>query len=213
MEEFRKDLQSVYRELAGASGMFKVTQVLPDTVRQIREVADEDPTLATPSAGLPPFNITPPSGALARVPAPDATPTSASISGGARPPLELVNFRDPSAEGVGDETAVGARRSTETAPAGSSKTRLTILAALLILGVAGAEVYRLLNREPEAARPGARLRVVAPTPAVAPTVAQEFPVPKLGEGEAAHAAPAVPPPAPEAAPTAVRGGAGASGPR
>ena len=203
MEEFRKDLQAVYRELAGASGMFKVTQVLPDTVRAIREVApDEDPTLATPSAGLPPFNITPPSGALARVPAPDATPTSASISGGARPPLELVNFRDPSAEGVGDETAVGARRSTETAPPARSKTRLTILAALLILGVGGAEVYRLLNREPEAAKP-APAPVVVPTPAVAPTASVDFPVPKLGEGEAAHAAPAVPPPAPEAVPTAV----------
>ena len=81
MEEFRKDLQAVYRELAGASGMYKVTQVLPDTARAMRDAApDEDPTLATPSAGLPPFNITPPSGALARVPAPDATPTSASIS-------------------------------------------------------------------------------------------------------------------------------------
>ena len=203
MEEFRKDLQAVYRELAGASGMFKVTQVLPDTVRAIREIApEEDPTLATPSAGLPPFNITPPSGALARVPAPDATPTSASISGGARPPLELVNFRDPSAEGVGDDTAVGARRSTETAPAGRSKTRLTVLAALLILGVAGAEVYRLLNREPEAAKP-APAPVVAPTPVTAPTVAADFPVPKLGEGEAAQAAPAVPPPAPAAVPTAV----------
>ncbi|HVQ55000.1 MAG TPA: protein kinase, partial [Thermoanaerobaculia bacterium] len=154
MEEFRKDLQAVYRELAGASGMYKVTQVLPDTARAVRDAApDEDPTLATPSAGLPPFNITPPSGALARVPAPDATPTSASISGGARPPLELVNFRDPSAEGVGDETAVGARRSAETAPAPRSKTRLTVLAALLILGVAGAEVYRLLNREPEVPKP------------------------------------------------------------
>ena len=203
MEEFRKDLQAVYRELAGASGMYKVTQVLPDTVRAIRESApDEDPTLATPSAGLPPFNITPPSGALARVPAPDATPTSASISGGARPPLELVNFRDPSAEGVGDETAVGPRRSTETAPAARSKTRLTVLAALLILGVAGAEVYRLLNREPEAPKP-APAPAAAPSPAVVPTAAAEFPVPKLGEGEAAQAAPAVPTPAPAPVPTAV----------
>ncbi len=203
MEEFRKDLQAVYRELAGASGMYKVTQVLPDTVRAVRDAApDEDPTLATPSAGLPPFNITPPSGALARVPAPDATPTSASISGGARPPLELVNFRDPSAEGVGDETAVGARRSTETAPAARSKTRLTVLAALLILGVAGAEVYRVLNREPEAPKP-APAPAVAPSPAVVPTAAVEFPVPKLGEGETAPAAPAVPTAVPAPVPTAV----------
>jgi hypothetical protein len=195
MEELRRDLQAVYRELVGASGMYKVTQVLPDTVRAIREVADEDPTLATPSSGLPPFAITPPSGALARVPAPDATPTSASISGGARPPLELVNFRDPSAETAGDDTAVGARRTTDAAPA-VRKTRLTVFAALLVLGVAGAEVYRLLNREPEARKPAPAPALPAPPAAVAPTAALEFPVPKLGEGEAAgRAVPATPPPA------------------
>ncbi len=195
MEEFRKDLQAVYRELVGASGMYRVTQVLPDTVRATRpEVADEDPTIATPSAGLPPFHITPPSGALARLPATDATPTSGSISAGARPPLELVNFRDPSAEAVADETAVGARRTGNAAPA-IRKTRLTVLASLLVLGVAAAEVYRLLNREPEAQRPAPAL----PTPAsaVAPTAAIEFPVPKLGEGETApRAVPTAPDPPP-----------------
>ena len=196
MEEFRKDLQAVYRELVGASGMYKVTQVLPDTVRAIRpEVADEGPTLATPSSGLPPFNITPPSGALARVPAPDATPTSASISGGARPPLELVNFRDPSAEAAAEETSVAPSGTTDATSA-VRKTRLTVLVALLVLGVGGAEIYRLLNREPEAQKPAPVPALPAPTTAAVPTTPLEFPVPKLGDGEAAsHAAPAIPPPA------------------
>jgi len=200
MEEFRKDLQAVYRELVGASGMYKVTQVLPDTVRAIRpEVADEGPTLATPSSGLPPFNITPPSGALARVPAPDATPTSASISGGARPPLELVNFRDPSAEAAAEETSVAPSGTTDATSA-VRKTRLTVLAALLVLGVGGAEIYRLLNREPEAQKPAPVPALPAPTAAAVPTTPLEFPVPKLGAGEAAsHAAPATPPPAGAAA--------------
>ena len=196
MEEFRRDLQAVYRELAGASGVYKATQALPDTVRAIRtEVADEGLTLATPSSGLPPFHITPPSGALARVPAPDATPTSASISGGARPPLELVNFRDPSAEAAAEETDIARRRTADAVPM-VRKTRLTVLAAILVLGVGSAEVYRLLNREPQAQKPAHTPALQAPTAAAAPPAALEFPVPKLGDGEAAsHAAPATPPPA------------------
>ncbi len=106
MEELRRDLQVVHRELSGQSGRYPVTHVLPDTVRAIRpEAADEDRTLATPSSGVAKAHITPPSGALARVPARDATPTSAPLPGGARPPLELVNFRDPTAEPAREETA------------------------------------------------------------------------------------------------------------
>jgi serine/threonine protein kinase len=203
MEEFRKDLQAVHRELLGRSGAYPVTQVLPETVRSIRpEIAEDDPTLATPSAGVAPFNITPPSGALARVPAPDVTPTSGAISGGTRAPLELVNFRDPNAEtSVGEDSVVGPRRTTDTTKA-VRKTRLTILVGLLVLGVAGAEVYRLLNREPEAPKPApVAIKPVAPP---VPTPALEFPEPKLGQGEAATApapvATAVPPPAAAAVP-------------
>ena len=206
MEDLRRDLQAVHRELAGASGLYPVTQVLPDTVRAVRSAdADDDPTLATPSSGVAPLNFTPPSGALARAPSPDATPTSASISGGARPPLELVNFRDPNAEPPGEETLrqsrpEGPRLSVETAAAGK-KTRLTIFAALLVLGVAGAEIYRLLSRQPEAAPPEP-VRV-APTPAPQPTAGIEFPEPRLGAGEAAKAPapPAVATAAPAALPT------------
>jgi serine/threonine-protein kinase len=206
MEELRRDLQNVHRELVGASARYPVTQVLPDTVRAPRPPApDDDATLATPSSGVNPLNITPPSGSLARIPAAasDATPTPRS--GGVRPPLELVNFRDPSSEslneGSASATATALRLSTET-KTGSRRVPLTILAALLILGVAGAEIYRLLNRPDTAtsAPPSPAPVRILPTapPAPAPTAALEFPEPKLGVGEAAK--PAVAPPVATAAP-------------
>jgi serine/threonine protein kinase len=213
MEEMRRDLQLIHRELVGASARYPVTQILPDTLRTPRPPADDDPTLATPSSGVTAFPITPPSGALARIPAAaasEATPTpGGSGSGGVRPPLELVNFRDPSSESLNEPpsaalaTAAAAasmdRRSAGETTAAVRRTRLTILAALLILGVAGAEIYRILNR-PEPASPPpavpARARATAP-PAPAPTAALDFPEPKLGVGEAAKAAP---PPVATAAP-------------
>ena len=204
MEELRRDLQLVHRELVGASSRYPVTQVLPDTVRATRPTsADDDATLATPSSGVNPLNITPPSGSLARIPAAsDATPTPRS--GGVRPPLELVNFRDPSSEsqvdGPSPATAAAAvPRLTSETTTGVRRTRLTILAALLILGVAGAEIYRVLNRAETAPVPlpvPARAPATAP-PAPAPTAALEFPEPKLGVGEAAKPAP---PPVVTAAP-------------
>ena len=109
MDAFRKDLQAVHRELSGLSGTYPA--FTGDTVRTLRPDEDLETTLATPSSGVAGIrsNITPPSGALARVPAPsDATPTSASISG-ARPPLELVNFRDPTSDPANEDTV---RRTT-----------------------------------------------------------------------------------------------------
>ncbi len=200
MEELRKDLHAVHRELVGASGMYPATRALAETVRTIREgsAEDIDTTLATPSSGVAPVHITPPSGALARVPAPsDPTPTSASVRAGLRPPLELVNFRDPEADAAAEETAAAPRGAAIAQPS-VRKTRLTILAGILILAAGGAEVYRILSR-PEAPEPAAR-PAPAPIPAV-PTPALEFPVPKLGAGQSA-APPAPPAAAPTAAPEA-----------
>ena len=70
MEAFRKELQVVFRELAGgSSGTYY--PAAGETVRTIRPNDDMDTTLATPSSGVAPVGsgITPPSGALARVPA------------------------------------------------------------------------------------------------------------------------------------------------
>ncbi len=196
MEELRKDLHAVHRELVGASGMYAALRPVSDTIRTIREgPADEmEATMATPSSGVSPIHITPPSGALARVPAPsDPTPTSASLRAGPRAPLELVNFRDPAADTAAEET-VAVPRPAERPEPSVRKTRVTILAGILILAAGGAEIYRILSRE-EAPKPLARAAPAA-VPAV-PTAALEFPVPKLGAGES----PAAPEP-PAAAPTA-----------
>ncbi len=159
MEAFRKDLQGIYRELSGASGMYPTMQ--GDTVRTVRPESDDmDTTLATPSSGVGAnrVNITPPSGALARQPAPsDRTPISGAISG-ARPNLELVNFRDPSAEGA-DETA---RRTSDTATATApavGKTRLVIFAAIAVGLLAGVAAY--LGMRPGSAPPIAVARANA----------------------------------------------------
>jgi serine/threonine-protein kinase len=191
MEAFRKDLHGIHRELVGGSGMYPTMQ--GDTVRTVRPESDElDTTLATPASGVVAnrVNITPPSGALARAPAPsDRTPISGSISG-ARPNLELVNFRDPSAEAAGDETT---RRTSETATATEpavARTRMVIFGAIAVVIVAAVGAYLAM-------RPGAA-PAPAPAPTPAPVVATplEFPEPRLGAGEA----PAVPAPPVAAAP-------------
>ena len=185
MEAFRRDLHSVYRELTGASGLYAQSEVA-QTVRP-REAEDLDTTLATPASGVAPAHITPPSGALARQPAPsDATPVSASISG-ARP-LELVNFRDPLADTMPDEPAAAARRTSETAP--DASRRRTMLVAGIVVAVAAAVGAYVVTRR------GAREAPKPPAAPVAslPTPALEFPEPRMGHGEpAAGPAPAAVP--------------------
>ncbi|HYB54104.1 MAG TPA: serine/threonine-protein kinase, partial [Thermoanaerobaculia bacterium] len=115
MEAMRADLQNLYRQLVGASARFTTAPRLSQGYRPTATV-DPDATIATPNKGLlrpdnlTPDHITPPSGALARVPAPDRTPTTTvrRREGG----LELVNFRDPSqsiAEGKTGAHVVGRR--------------------------------------------------------------------------------------------------------
>jgi serine/threonine protein kinase len=215
MEAFRRDLQAVYRDLsadlpAGANSA---------TVRTIRpERADElDTTLATPSSGVPPIGITPPSGALARIPAAsDRTPTSASIS---RPPLELINFRnpeaDPSEETLPPPPSRSARAQevrptsgiTLTQAAPVARTRLLVFGTLLV--VIGAGLAYLLLRGTAANPAGVTeqpTRKPAAAPPPLPTAPMEFPEPKLGQGERAPTAAPAPaptsPPAVAAAPVA-----------
>jgi eukaryotic-like serine/threonine-protein kinase len=205
MEALRRDLQAVYRDL-GADGTGHSA-----TVRTIRpDHADElDTTLATPASGVPPVGITPPSGALARNPAPaDRTPTSASLS---RPPLELINFRDPAADGLPEEAAAPAKAPaaasqevrptsgiTLTQAAPVARTRLVVFGALLI--VIGAGAAYLLLRGTEAVPVAAERPVARAVPTAAPTAPLEFPEPKLGQGEAAPTAAPAPASVPTAAP-------------
>ncbi len=210
MEAFRKDLQAVFRELTGASGMYQVRSSDSATVRTPRPNEELETTLATPSSGVSAAraNITPPSGALARVPASDKTPVSGSISG-SRPALELVNFRDPSAAEVPAEDQPTRRTSDTEVATGVGKTRIAIFGGLLAVIAAAVGAYLLMQRRPEAAKP---LPAPPPPAAVAPTPAMEFPEPKLGSGEPAAvptAAPAVAqavptsPPAPAVVPTEI----------
>lgn len=195
MEAFRKDLQAIYRELSGHSGQ---THALPETVRTIRPESDDmDTTLATPSSGVSPVAISPPSGALARVPVPsDVTPTSASLAAsGARPNLELVNFRDPAAEGA-EEPAAGPRRTTDTetdtgAGASVSRTRMVLFASLLGVIAVAVGAYLVLHRP---AAPAVS-RAVPPPAAAVPTPALDFPEPKLGQGGEPVPLPTAAPPA------------------
>jgi len=206
MEAFRKDLHAIHRDLVGGSGTYPA--IPGDTVRTVRtETDDLETTLATPSSGVTAnrVNITPPSGALARAPAPsDRTPISGAISG-ARPNLELVNFRDPSAESAVDETARRSIDAAIAAPApGVSKLRTAVFATVFAIIVAFVVVYEI-QRPAVAPAPAP----AAPTPIpAAPTPALEFPEPRLGAGEA----PAVPAPPVAAAPVATAAPAPAAQP-
>ena len=166
MDAFRKDLQGVHRELSGLSGTYPA--FTGDTVRTLRPEEDLETTLATPSSGVAGIrsNITPPSGALARVPAPsDATPTSASISG-ARPPLELVNFRDPTSDPANEDTVrrtTGSPKVAAPAAAAAKSRSATVVAILAVLVAAIAAYLYVSGRSAPAPAVAA-----APTPAPAP---------------------------------------------
>src|SRR5262249_3079143 len=116
MEAFRRDLQAVYRDLSpevGGADSATVRTIRPDATP--RAPYDPHPPPAPPPSGLHPTGIPPPSGALARMPgaASDRTPTSASLS---RPPLELINFRDPAADALADDPATVTAGPTAAAP-------------------------------------------------------------------------------------------------
>src|SRR5262249_33950972 len=152
MEDYRQDLHAIFRELTGSSGMF-MRSMMADAARATRTPSDDyDTTMATPSSGVgipPPSHITPPSGALARQPAAssDKTPTS----GGVRPPLELVNFRDPLADQIPDDAAPTLRRSSPAVvrPPKKSESRVLSIVALVVSVAAGA--YLWIRRGQEAA--------------------------------------------------------------
>ena len=145
MESLKQDLLNVQREVSGNSGPYP-TAALP---------ADEmDATVMTPSGGIIPSSITPPSGSLARVPAAlDATPASGSLRQKAG--LELINFRDPDASG--EETIAGARRVTVPHPPPAAPRRTPLIIAGVAIGVAALAVGILMMK-----RGGAPKTVTAP---------------------------------------------------
>ncbi len=156
MQDFLRDLHAVYRELTGASARYS-------TIARLTEAGnpDLDTTIATPSHGMATVHITPPSGALARVPEPArGTPPSA---GAARPPagLELVNFQDPSAH------TAAAPTNRMLAPTGDASRRATmaiVAVAALALAAAGGWLLSRSRREAPAPAP-AQAPAAAPAPA------------------------------------------------
>ena len=191
MEALKQDLLNIQRELAGSSGQYP-TAVLP--------VDEMDATLMTPSGGIVPSSITPPSGSLARVPASDATPSSASLKRKAG--LELVNFRNPEDE-PGEATVAGRSAEITVGPPASTPSRTPIFLAIAAVAVAGIVAYLYLAR----GRGGAPAAppATAEKPANAAAAPIEFPEPQLGkepgkEGSASKPAPPAPPKAvPQAA--------------
>lgn len=213
MEAYRQDLHAVFRELTGSSGRY--SRSLMDSSRAPRadEPDDLDTTLATPSSGVPPVHITPPSGALARQPVPsETTPTSASLGGIARP-LELVNFRDPLADTVSEDAAPTVRRPAPPADE-PRRRRLALIGGVVVAALAAAAAGYFLTRRGESAAPKPPPQPVAS----APTPALEFPEPRMGQGESAAApasvaaAPAVPTALPQGQPAAPAAAGGAPAP-
>lgn len=205
MEALRQDLAAVYRDLVGRSSRFATTPRLSDVARveAERTPVGPDQTIKTPSRGMSTTNITPPSGALARVPAPeDHTPTVVSRRQSVSPGLEVVNFRDPS------------QRATER-PAPEREFRLTregkgravwvgtAVATAIVIGA----IFILLSRSRHPTAP-----VATPALSPVPTAPDVFPPPQLGVGPE-PAPPTALPQAPEQPPPAVQKPEAAKPPR
>ena len=99
MDAIHRELLGVYREVSGHSARFATIGRFPSDSRTLPRLAlpsEHDQTIATPNHGMD-LSITPPSGALARVPAPsEPTPSPSPAPPVGRPAgagLELVNFR------------------------------------------------------------------------------------------------------------------------
>ncbi|HEV8117455.1 MAG TPA: PEGA domain-containing protein, partial [Thermoanaerobaculia bacterium] len=207
MEALRQDLITVYRQVAGGSAAVATQQT-----SQFGPSAafDPDETIKTPSKGMETSNITPPSGALARQPAPEdqtviseatplpalvPTPTPSPKSGG----LELVNFRDPT-QRTGEAKAAEASEAAASAPPAGTGRGVMVGAGLAAAAVIAIGVFVLMRSHKSEApapapAPGAVQSESPAKPATAPIV---FPAPQVGK----DAANAPKPPPPAAAPAA-----------
>ena len=184
MEALKQDLLNVQRDLAGSSGQYP-TAVLP--------VDEMDATVMTPSGGIVPSSITPPSGSLARMPAADATPSSASLKTPSaslkrKAGLELVNFRNPEDE-PGEATVAGRSAEIALPPPGETPSRTPIFIAVAAVAVAGLVGYLYVSRG-RGAPPSAG--EAKGTDAAAPL---DFPEPQLGKDPGGAPNPSKPPPA------------------
>ncbi len=189
MQAFRQDLQAVYRELSGISTRFLTEpRFLQPSPRPTRtEIIDPDATIVTPSEGMPlPRSITPPSGALARVP--DHTDHTPPVTALRPAGLEVINFRDPSQRATDRPVELHS-------PAHRRGHGLLWIAVAVAALLSGGVVFFL-------SRPESTTPVPSPRPTPAPTAPIAFPQPVVGTepGKARVAPTAAPTIEPTAAP-------------
>jgi len=180
--EFRRDLAAIVKQIPGTdvTGATAIRAAMPESAT-LRTFAP------TESAGA---GITPPSGALARSPAPsDATPSGMrrNVS------LELMDFRDPNAveEPPPAETAAAGTAPLAIAAAPRGTSQGLIFGIVLAVLAAGGGAYWYFASRPSA--PAANVPAARTAPA-APALP-----PALAPPSKATATPPAPPPAEKAA--------------
>lgn len=198
MDATHRDLLGIYRDVAGNSARFATIGRFPSDSRTVPRgmggplPSEDDHTVATPNHGMDSLNITPPSGALARVPAPsEPTPLPTTPATSSRPTgagLELVNFR-----GTGEHTSVA----PPVFQVEQKRMTVWLVAAGVVAAAAIAAVFYLQNRGRSV--PAALEKTETAAAAIGPA---ELPTPELGVD--APAAPTAAPVAP-APPSVVPG--------
>jgi serine/threonine-protein kinase len=182
MEVLQQELLAVHRQMMG-SGSTRLSippQATGDGLTT-RAVAPPTPdvTVKTPTKGMEttqmtPVHITPPSGALARVPAPEeATPP-----GGVPSPdhsLGVVNFRDPSQR-------ESSRRTTTGQVEMPRRSRRGVWIGVGVVAVVGAGVagWYVTQQEPHGVPAAAPTRAATAVPAIPTPPPAAFPQPVVG---------------------------------
>lgn len=177
MQDLLRDLHALYKELTGASARYATIARMTSN-----EPPELETTVATPSHGTQTVHITPPSGALARVPAPEPARTTPppARGAGAAGGLELVNFRDSS-----EAVAVPAGRLTAAAGHGPRRAVMAVAAVVAIAAAAAAGWFLSRGRKEAVSAPS----VAAPAPASTPAPPADLPTPELGVDARPQAAP------------------------
>jgi eukaryotic-like serine/threonine-protein kinase len=158
VDSFRRDLVAVYRRLSAeqraATGETPEESGITDITRRRPALSTTVP-MATPATGVPrATDITPPSGALARSPSAESTPSAAALS------LELVNFREPSQSGSATADRV---ESAAQAPRKTSHAFAWVL-TLVLLAAAGGGIWWVRFRPAERPNPARPARTVPTAP-------------------------------------------------
>ncbi|HYR45934.1 MAG TPA: serine/threonine-protein kinase, partial [Thermoanaerobaculia bacterium] len=144
MEALRQDLIQVYRQAIGGPSRMTTTASMEEAAAAAAAAPfDPDETVKTPSKGMTTLrNITPPSGALARVPAHEHDETISASTALPEPGgLELVNFRDPS-ERTSERRTTDKDVAPEAAPRQGRTVAIATAAVVLVAAAVGIYLFR-----------------------------------------------------------------------